>query len=282
MKKTVILLFVTFGFTLVSRAQMPRERSQSSNSIQETFWAPSIVVSPSITQVPRSNFNFTIQHAFGPVSTGIAELFGLDASANIRFGLDYGVTDDWSLGMGRSRYDKVVDFRTKISLIDQGNDGVASVAVFGNVGLDTRENGYSFSDRQSLFIAVLIARRINDRVSVQIAPSLAHFNLARELQEFGGGVRQERNDLYSVGFSGRYAASEQLAFMAEWMPVIGERNEGTENVLSIGANIETGGHIFQLYLTSTQWISPQYALSRSTTSANDGDLGFGFTVHRAF
>ena len=261
---------------------MPRERSQTSTSLEEVFWAPSLVVLPSVTHIPKNNLNFSIQHAFGPVSTGYGELFGLDASANIRFGLDYGLSDDWSIGVGRSRYNKVVDIRTKVSLMKQDNNGPLSVSGFGNIAVDTSENGFSFSDRQSVFLSVLVAKRFSDRVSIQVAPSWIHFNLARELQVFGGGVRQEYNDLFTVGMSGRYAFSDQLAIMAEFMPLVGQRNDGTNDVFSIGANIETGGHIFQLYLTSTQWIVPQYALSRTTTDTLEGDLGFGFTVHRVF
>ena len=97
-----------------------------------------------------------------------------------------------------------------------------------------------------------------------------------------GGVRQEKQDLFSLGTAGRYVLSNRVELMVEYHPVIGARTTGTFDTFAIGANIETGGHIFQLFVSNTQWIVPQYAVSRTTTDISTDEFGFGFTVHRVF
>jgi len=86
----------------------------------------------------------------------------------------------------------------------------------------------------------------------------------------------------SLGLAGQYVVTPWMSVMAEYIPVLGSRSDGTSDALSMGIDLETGGHIFQMYFTSTQWIAPQYAVSKSREQFFDGDFGFGFTLHRVF
>ena len=282
MKKHLVIFAVLCLTVLEVVAQLPRERSNDRQVVAELFWATSVIILPSVTQIPKDNINFSIQHVFGNVSSGISELFGLDASANIRFGLDYGISDQLSVGLGRSRFDKVVDAGFKWNVLQQSEAFPLYASAIGNIAFDTRENGYSTSDRQSYFVGLLLARKVSESLSIQLSPSWAHFNLARDLQVFGGGIESEKNDLFGLGMSGRYALSDQVSLMAEWIPMLGGRSDGSHDVVSVGANLETGGHVFQVFLSTSQWITPQYAMSRTRDSFSDGEVSFGFTVHRVF
>ncbi len=271
-----LFLFVTS----MAFGQMKRERT--AQIAPELFLSGAVITLPSVTQLPASNMNFTIQHAFGPISDGVKELFGLDASANIRFGLDYGLTDHVSIGIGRSRFDKVYDVRVKAKVATFGGSSPTIVSLFGNVGIDSQDNGADFSDRGSSYLSVLLAHAINEKVSLQVSPAWSHFNLAKENSVFGGGVEKEAADLVTIGIASRYMITEQVSVLAEYIPVIGTRSDGSENAFSVGVDLEAGGHVFQMFLTSTQWIVPQYVASKSRNNFFEGDLGFGFNIHRVF
>jgi hypothetical protein len=283
MSKFSLICVLTIFLAGTVSGQMKRERSSAAQVSPEPFWATSIVTLPSVTAVPAGDLVFTIQHAFGPVSDGFKELFGLDRSANIRFGLDYGVSDRVSIGVGRSRYDKVYDVRTQIGLATWMRGSKATMlSVFGNIGVDSQDNGSEFGDRLSSYASVLVAHTVSDKFSIQVSPAWTHFNLTRENVVFGGGIEKEASDMVSLGLAGRYVVSTRASIMMEYIPVLGTRSDGTSDVFSVGVDLETGGHIFQLFVTSTQWIAPQYVVAKSRDNFFDGDFGFGFNVHRAF
>lgn len=265
-------------------AQMPRERADPSGPVIETFWAPSIVFLPSAMNLPEGNLNFTIHHVFGIATEGPEDLFGLDAAANIRFGLDYGITDRWSVGAGRSRYDKVYDVRTKLALLTQKRDDSMPVtfSVAGNTGVTTLENGFEFADRLTYYAAAIIARKFTDELSVQITPMISHFNAVYKDRAADDSIILEEHDHFALGIAARYVLNNYVSLSAEYLPVLGDRSDETTDTFSAAVNIETGGHVFQLFLTTSQWITPQYTIARNTDAFLDGDFRFGFNVNRVF
>ncbi len=278
------LLLVVGCITVDASAQLERVRARPGGPVDEVFWAPAIVVVPSVTNVGAGDLHFTIQHSFGRVSDGASELWGLDGTANIRFGLDYGLTDRLSVGAGRSRFDKVYDFRSKWNVLRQTKDNRVpiEVALAGNAGITTLENGFSFDDRLTYAGSLLLARRVSDELSVQIAPTVSHFNVVfRELDRFGDVVEEENTHL-ALALAARYVVHPQVSLAVEYVPVLGSRSDGTTDMLSFAVNIETGGHVFQLFFTSSRWITLQHAVARNDDAFFDGDIRFGFNVNRVF
>ena len=259
-------------------AQMPRERVSAGGPVEEIFWAPSVVLSESVYNLPQGNLNVTIVHAFGIATNGIEDLFGLDGAANIRFGADYGVTDRLSVGVGRSRFDKLYDVRAKATLLRQTKDDAmpVEVALKGDVGIMTVENGFDIADRLNYFSALMVARKFSDRFSVQVTPMYSHFNTVF-IERSGGRVLEEENDHFAVGLAGHVVLSRRLALQVEYLPVFGARSDGTTDAFSLGLNIETGGHVFQLFFTTSQWLTEQHAIAR-----NSDEFRFGFNVNRVF
>jgi len=282
MKYTRSFLFIIAILLNVAQsahAQIPRERSEAGKVSEELFWAPSVIIQPSSTQIDRGNLDFTIQHAFGLLSGGATRLFGLDDPANIRFGLDYGIRDWISFGMGRSRFDKTFDSRIKVRL--RSNPSLR-VNVFTNLAVETPEDGRSFDHRLSYFNGLIVSRKISDRLFVQLMPAWSHFNLVETNRLLDTTIEKSENDHVILGMAARLEMSEQASLLIDYMPVVGSRSDNTNNVLSLGVDIEAGGHVFQVFFTSTQWITPQHAVSNSRRSISDRDLGFGFNVHRMF
>jgi len=276
---TAFALFVAALVTVSSAsAQMQRTRS-AQQPVDELFWSHAIIVLPSTTQLGKGDLDFTIHHTFGPVSSGLNDLFGLDLAANIRFGLDYGVTDQIMVGVGRSRFDKILDFRAKANLLQR--DGW-QVAGYYNAAAETTEDGRDLADRMSYHGSVLIGKRVTDQLTIQLAPGFSRFVYAPDQDVFGQGIQTSLNNHYSLGTAVRYEARENVSFIAEMITRVGDVSGGTYNVGSFGVDLETGGHVFQMFFTSSQWITPQHAVAWSRTPMADGDFGWGFNVHRVF
>lgn len=278
------VVFVVGLMVMPVQAQLVRERANPGGPVEDIFRAGVVVVLPTVTNLPAGNWNFTVQHSFGLVSSGVEELFGLDGTANVRFGLDVGVSDALSVGVGRSRFDKVYDGRIKWNLLRQSRDGrmPVEVAVAAGAGITTLKNGFSLGDRMNYHAALMVARKWNDALSVQIAPVLSHFNVVyKDLDRFGEVVEQ-RNTHVALGMNGRYALNPRVSVAVEYLPVVGTRSDLTADNLSVAVNLDTGGHVFQLFFTSSDWLTLQHAIARNTTRFQDGDFRWGFIVNRVF
>ena len=168
--------------------------------VEDLFKAPSIITIQSVTGLPARNLNVTIHHTFARVDAGAEGLFGLDGPANIRIGIDVGVTDWLSVGVGRSRFDRQYDLRSKITVLRQRqNDSMPlQVAVTGSAAITTvSSDEMDFVDRMSYGGALLIARRFSDRVSLQVAPMVGHANTVF-VQRAPSGVLTPENTVFAV------------------------------------------------------------------------------------
>lgn len=281
----VSMLFVVGIAFGPAHAQMERKRANPGGPVEDVFWAPTVITAASVTNLPAGNLNFTIYHTFGEVSGGPKTLWGLDDPANIRFGLDYGIVDRLSIGVGRSRFDKLWDFRFKANVLRQTKDGrmPIEVALKGDLGINTIENpNFEFIDRLNYLTSVMIARRFSDHLSLQVTPMFSHFNTVFIEDDGEGGTIVEENDHLAIGLAGRYVLSNLVAVLVEYLPVIGDRTTGTTNAFSVGVDIETGGHVFQLFFTSTQWTTEQQTIARNRNEFFKGDFRLGFNVNRVF
>jgi len=270
--------------TLDLAAQMPRQRANPGGPVDEVFWAPEVVHLVSVTNLEKNNLDFNIKHTFGVLTNGVEDLFGLDAAANIRFGLDYGITDWLSVGVGRSRFDKLYDGRFKLNALRQKKDGSIplELAFTGNAAILTVKNGYEVVDRLSYMGGVILARKFSERISLQVTPMFTHFNTVTIERDINDQVVEEINDIVALGIAGRVVLTERLAFLVEYIPVLGDRNDQTEDALSVSFDIETGGHVFQLFFTTSQGMTAQHVIARNRDDFLSGDIRFGFNVHRVF
>ncbi len=265
-------------------AQIPRERANPGGPVDEVFWAPNIITMASVTNLPKGNLNLTIMHVFGIATDGVKDLFGLDDPANIRIGLDYGITDRFSIGFARSRFEKLFDFRFKASLIRQTKDDRIpfELSVKGDMGIRTDEIGFDLQDRPSYLGAILLARKFSGSVSLQLMPMFSHFNTVFIETDADGKIIEEENDHFALGIGGRVVVGPQFSVLFEYIPVIGARSDGTRDEMGIALNIETGGHVFQLFFKTSPWLTEQHAISRNRDRFLDGEFRFGFNVNRVF
>lgn len=280
MKSGFILLLTAFITLLIflpgtAEAQLPRERVTEDRPVSQIFWAPTNIGITTVENLSARNLNSSVVHTFGLVTGGIDRFYGLDDGANTRIGLDYGISDRFSAGISRMTFDKVVDIRGKVNIFRQTTTGSMplDLAVKTSVGISTLSGaGLEFPERLSYFASVMAARKF-DRFSVQVSPMAAHFNRP---------TADNPKQLFGIGFLANYVISERLALSAEYLPVLSERWDNTTDAMAVALNIDTGGHVFQIFFTSSQWHNEQYIMARNRDRFWEGDFRFGFNINRVF
>lgn len=230
-------------------------------------------------------FGLNIQHRFGLMENGIEDVFGIYSTSNIRMGIDYGVTEKFMIGYGYTKDFKLQEFHGKYRVLSQteSNSVPVSVALYGNLSVNSQDEvvfgeDYTFSDRLAYFSQIIVAHKFNDNFSLQFAPSFTHFNKTDSLVE---------HDKFALTFSGRAKVSPSMSLFFEYdQPLnIDDMREFTnsdktdpEANLSFGMEIGTSTHVFQVFVSNYEGITPQQNVLHNKNSIGDGDFLFGFNI----
>jgi hypothetical protein len=282
------LLFSLFSLLIFGQEDLldilNKDSKPEINFATATFKSTRIMNGHSIEKMPPGQLDFRISHRFGRINSGAYEFFGLDQS-NVHFGLEYGIFNWMMIGIGRGTYEKTFDGFAKFTLLRQSSGArfmPVSVSLLSSAALksvkwaDPSRTNY-FSSRLSYVGQVLIARKISQVFSVQLSPSYVHRNLvATEL---------DPNDLFSLGAGGRMKLTKRISLNAEYYYLANPKKYMSQKVydpLSIGFDIETGGHVFQLIFTNSVAMIEKGFIGETTGSWSKGDIHFGFNISRVF
>jgi len=246
-----------------------------------TFKAEHIINAQTVESPATGNLNFVIQHRFGQLNSGAYNFFGLD-NATLRLGLDYGITDDLSIGVGRSSYLKTFDgyFKYKILKQTEGPQMPFTVDILGTITNFTQTDQtkpYLDANYRTAYSAeLLIARKISSSLSLQVTPTYLHYNLVPTVAD--------KNDVFALGLGGRMKITKRMSVNAEYDIVPKNQVVSTtvHNSFSLGWDIETGGHVFQLVFSNSQSLVPTQYLTQTTGTWGKGDIFFGFNISRNF
>jgi hypothetical protein len=258
------------------------------NYAYATFKTTRVVLGQSIESPAKGTLQFLVEHNFGKLNEGAYAMWGLDQST-VRLGLEYGIKDWLSVSMGRSSYQKTFDGSVKVKILRQSTGArnmPFSLSLYGGAMLNslkwtdqTRKNYYT--SRLSYLAQVLIARKFSNAFSVQLTPTYIHKNLVP--------LRTDRNDQLSIGIGGRYKVAQRTSLNAEYFYQIpgfinSDPVSGAEyrNCLSLGVDLETGGHVFQFRLTNAQPMFERAFITETTSKWSDGGIFLGFTINRVF
>lgn len=281
----VIVCILIFGIESIS-AQMPRTRAVPDGPVEELFLIGSVAGMSTVTNLDAKNLNTLIMHNFGVVSGGLEDFYGLDQRAVVRLGIDYGVTDKLSIGLGRTSVEDNVDLRFKYTVLRQlKSDKIpVEVAVKGDIGVTTEKNfrefeDFTFTERLNYFASLMIARQFYKKLTLQVVPMVSHFNTVILETD---GQRKPQNTLFALGFAGRVKLNVRNSVTFEYLPILGERTLGTKNHFAIGYEVETGGHVFQMFFMAGRWFTEQHLLARNTDNFFEGNFRLGFSVNRIF
>lgn len=245
-----------------------------------TFKSTRIINAHSVELRQEGVLDVLIMHRFGRINSGAYNFFGLD-QANMRIGLEYGISDRLNVGIGRSSFQKVFDGYLKYTVLEQKSHTQRmplSLVLFSNMTINSLrlpEFQEDFEKRLSYTFQSLIARRFNKNLSLQVTPTFVRRNHV-------SGINPQQ-DLFALGFGGRYLVTRRVSFNLEYFHHLNApENALSHHPIAVGFDIETGGHVFQLHFTNAQAMIETGFIPETTGNFFKGDIHFGFNISRTF
>jgi opacity protein-like surface antigen len=249
--------------------------------VKGTFKAIYLIELQTNETIAAGALNFEIQHRFGQLNSGAYNFFGLD-NATLRLGLDYGITDWWTVGVGRSSYLKTFDGYTKFKLwrqMDGGSGMPISVTLMGTISNYTQDfstETYLNANYRTAYATQLILARKFRYFSLEIVPAYIRSNLVP--------TTADKNDMFAVSGGARVKLTKRMSLDGEYNYLLPNQVVSTKvyNALSFAWEMETGGHVFQLVFSNAQSMVPTQYISQTTSSWSNGGIYFGFNIARNF
>jgi hypothetical protein len=245
-----------------------------------TFDALKIINIESSKIAGKGDFYFLIAHRFSSIKNGFDDLFGLDG-ATIKFSFFKGINDWLQLGVARSEFQKTYDINAKYRIKTQVSDGFpVTITGFSSIGINTgldKDNlpKIQFENRLIYLSELLISKKFNEKLSLQIAPIFIHENLVTN--------DNQDNSQFAMAFAGRHRISKSISITGEYVPHFNRASSTNFNdALSIGIDWQVGGHVFQLMFTNSQPLNDTHYITNATGEWSDGDVFFGFNLYRVF
>ena len=249
-----------------------------------TFKSGKIINLHTNEYVAAGNLELRISHRFGRLDGGAYELWGLDEST-IRIGLDYGLSDKIAVGVGRNSYKKIYDGFVKYSIVRQKKEsfpisivGISSIAVNSSRFVDPNRDNF-FRSRLNYVHQIVLARKFTRSLSLEVVPSWVHYNLVSS--------PSDQSDIPILAAGGRLKVSKRVSINAEYGYRFQLNDDAANlndyyNSLSVGIDIETGGHVFQLQFTNSLPMVEMGFLTQTNDRWSEGGIHFGFNITREF
>jgi hypothetical protein len=247
-------------------------------NVEAAFKALKIVNLESTKLAAKKDFYFIVAHRFSSIQDGFEGFWGLDNAVTQLKGV-YGLTD-W-LTVSGARSEQAYDFSAKYRLQPQIKDGFpVSIVMFNSIGFNNQleEHIYpkmTFEDRMMYVTQVLVSRKFSDKFSFEVIPTFFHENFVV--------YDDQDNSQYAVGLGGRYKLGKRWSLNVDYAAHLNRSaSSDFHNPLSVGVDIETGGHVFQMHFTNSQGIHEAGFLGNTTGDWTTGDIFFGFNLLRVF
>lgn len=286
--KIKLLLFIPLSiFTFLASAQgslldQLGKEDEEINYATYSFKTNRVINLHSLESTAAGVLDIKISHRFGTVDEGLYNLFGID-QATQRMGADFGITNALTVGFNRNSVGKALDAFVKYRFLRQSTgkrNMPITAAILTSAAIETLKpsdptrTNY-FSSRLIYTSQLLIGRKFNDIFTLELVPTLVHRNLVKTLDE--------KNDVYAMGIGGRVRLTRRMTFNAEYVYVLpNQLAAGLSNSLSIGLDVETGGHVFQFHFTNSTSMSEYGFITQTEKNWGKDAIRFGFNVSRVF
>jgi hypothetical protein len=305
--KNTLLLSIALFSKEIAFAQddllsiVEKKEPKQKEYVNNAFKSSRVINGHSMEFIGKGVLDTRILHRFGLVNSGAKNLYGLD-QANMRIGFDYGISKDLTIGVGRSNVGKELDGFIKYRLIQQSKGGksnspVSVIFITGMTysGLPFAEPGNPgnfYSNKMGFYNQVIIGRKFSEKFSFQLTPTHVHLNLVPRIID--------ANDIFAIGTGARLKLSNRIAFVVDYHYILkdisidllglsdemeSERKTQVDNYvnpLSIGFDIETGGHVFQLHFSNSTGMNEKAFITNTTNKWGKGEIRFGFNLSRVF
>ncbi len=254
-----------------------------SKPVKNTFQSVWLIDNQTVMVPIKGTMEMDIMHRFGTWNKGYEDFWGFFAPSNIRIGVSYVPINKLNVGIGFTKTTAVIapasapssvsgpmwDGSIKYSIITQTkNKYPVSVSYYANAGFNTKKDPnketYRYtSDRLSYFHQILIARKVTDKLSVQVGPSISHTNVVNgyftKLNDSTLKIKPEmKNDHFAIAFSARYKLTAVTSLMINYdQPITKHVRYNPNPSLSFGVEFNTSSHSFQLFFTNYYYLNPQ-------------------------
>jgi hypothetical protein len=291
MKKLLFVLL--FPICVLSQNDLLSEIDtvKTDTKVESAFKSLKIVNLESTKLAGKGDFYLVIAHRFDYVNNGFDDFFGID-NANTQIKFVYGVIDWLTVHIARSGFQETIDSGIKYRLVSQEKEGFPFTIVGFNslaINAEMKKENYpklEFENRLSYVTQLLISRKFTDKLSLEIAPSYFHENTLKDILDDNGNVvlpNPQSNDQFAIGIGGRYKFAKRWAFNMDYAAHLNRASQSIyENPLSIGVDLETGGHVFQMHFTNSRAMHESGYLGQTTGSWSKGEIAFGFNLVRVF
>ena len=285
-------------FSLLDSVQPAKKREP----VYATFKTTKVISAQSTETVKKNTLDFRVTHRFGNIGAesngGGHTFFGMDQSEDIRTSFDYGITDNITIGLGRSKFREIIDGMVKYRFLTQTSDNKVpvSIAYYGDAAISPQRKNEFYSGtvniddkiihRLSYVNQLVIARKFSSGFSFEILPTYQHRNFVLAFINASNGAVED-NGLFALGAAARLKITKRIAFVADYFWIFSEYRQGNlqpefHNPLALGIEIETGGHVFHLNFTNASGIIENNFLPYTTDDWRKGGFKFGFNISRVF
>ena len=230
--------------------------------------------------VAKKELTLIVAHRFGSIENGFDTFFGLDEAVT-RINFVYGLSNNFNIGVSRSSFQKIYEASAKYRIVTQQKNGfpftvVGYNSILINTALDKNNlPKLQFKHRLGYTAQILISKKINTNFSLELAPTFFHDNYVM--------MDSQSNSQFALGFGGRYKLTKRWSLNMDYGWHLNRAsNSPFKNPLSIGVDLETGGHVFQMHFTNAQAMNTNGFLGQSTGNWADGNIYFGFNLSRVF
>ncbi|AND63237.1 hypothetical protein AX766_01740 [Flavobacterium covae] len=278
---------ILLGFSIVLSNNLQAQddllkgvENNDSEVVESAFKSLKIVNLESTKLASKGDLYFIVSHRFGFLNSGFENFFGLDG-ATTQLKMVYGLTDDVTLHFSRSTFAKTYDAGIKYKIISQKKEGFPFTIVGYNalaINSAMKKEAYpllEFKHRLSYNSQVLVSRKFNDQLTLQLAPTFFYENVVLN--------PEQKNAQFAVGMGGRYKLSKRFSLNVDYAAHLNRiKNSNFRDPLSVGVDLETGGHIFQMFFTNANAMHDTGYLGRTAGNWAKGEISFGFNLVRVF
>jgi hypothetical protein len=295
-KKNLLFTFLLFlSINLFAQEDLEKlmqeqEGKPKKEFVTASFKGTRLINYHTVETLGKRTLEFRISHRFSTLNTGANNLWGVEGPATIRLALEYSYNGRLMFGLGRSSAGKLIDAFAKYRILKQTTDNSMPISVTGvasanlttqktliNGDASGQENYPHFSDKLAYMAQLIIGRKFSNSFSFQVSPMYIHYNLVPQIMD--------KNDIFAMIVSGRLKLSKRIALTGEYAFRMNKYSLDYKNYFNsagLGIDIETGGHVFQIFVTNSYAINEILTIPYTNTTWKTGGIRLGFNITRAF
>ena len=285
--KCLFFIFLLFNFNKISAQddllkELDDNKSQKKEIEIAAFKGLQICTMQSTKLAAKGDYYFLVAHRFGDLTNGFDNFFGLD-NAYTKLGGLYGITNWLTIGISRHTFNKIFETSLKYKFADQEVNGFpVTITGYNTLDVNTQLStdlypNLKFNNRLGFSTQFPISRKFSNSLSLQINPIYIHKNLYDLIPN------TEKKDNFLLGAGGRYKLTKRLSLNLEYAARLNAvENSVYHNPVSLGLDIETGGHVFQLLFSNNQSMNDIAYFTNARGHFGESGIFFGFNLYRVF